>query len=140
MQTTALAVGSSAAISKTITETDIVLFAGLTGDLNPVHIDAVAAARSVFGGRVAHGILCGGLISAVLGMHLPGPGTIYLSQTLKFRGPVRIGDTVTARVEVVELMHDKGRARLSTTCSTQDGKVVIEGEAVVLLPEGSPAP
>ncbi|MBX6363182.1 MAG: MaoC family dehydratase [Gemmatimonadetes bacterium] len=133
-----LAVGQAAELSKTITETDVVLFAGITGDLNPVHVDRVAAERSPFGGRIAHGMLTAGLVSAVLGTRLPGPGSIYLSQTLRFTRPVRLGDTVTARVEVLELVPAKRRVRLATSCANQDGERVLEGEAVVLVPESSP--
>jgi 3-hydroxybutyryl-CoA dehydratase len=129
-----MAVGMAAEFAKTVTETDVVLFAGITGDLNPAHVDETAAARGRFGGRVAHGMLTASFISTVLAMRLPGPGTVYLQQTLCFTRPVRIGDTVTARAEVLELL-PKRRARLATTCRNQDGEVVVEGEAVVLLPE-----
>lgn len=127
-----LTVGDAAEMAKTVTETDIALFAGVTGDFNPVHIDAVAAEQSMFRGRIAHGMLSAGFISAVLGMRLPGPGSIYLSQTLRFTKPVRIGDTVTARVEVVELMA-KRRVRLATTCRNQHGETVVDGEAVIMV-------
>ena len=128
-----LSVGQAAELAKTVTESDIVLFAGVTGDFNPVHIDAEAAKQSVFGQRIAHGMLSAGFISAVLGMRLPGPGSIYLSQTLRFTKPVRIGDTVTARVEVVEVIAAKRRVRLATTCRNQNDEVVVEGEAVVMM-------
>lgn len=131
-----LSPGMSAETTRTVTETDVVLYAGITGDMNPVHMDEVAAAKSQFGGRIAHGMLTAGLISAVLGMKLPGPGAIYVNQTLRFTRPVRIGDTVTARVEVLEITVEKGRARLSTTCRNQDGKVVLDGEATVMVPKG----
>lgn len=130
-----LAVGQSATFSKTVTEADVVQFAGITGDLNPLHIDAVAAAGSRFGGRIAHGMLSAGLISAVIGMKLPGSGTIYLEQSLRFRAPVRIGDTVTARVEIVELIAKRRRVRLRTICEVEGGEVVIEGEALVMVEE-----
>jgi 3-hydroxybutyryl-CoA dehydratase len=126
-------VGQAAEFTKTVTETDVVLFAGVTGDLNPAHVDDVWAQASRFGGRIAHGMLSASFISTVLAMKLPGPGTIYLSQSLRFTGPVRIGDTVTARVEVAEVM-PKRRVRLTTTVRTHDGTQVIEGEAVVLAP------
>lgn len=129
-----LSVGQAAEFAKTITETDVVLFAGITGDLNPAHIDEVAAGHSRFGGRIAHGMLSAGLISAVLGTRLPGPGTIYLEQTLRFTRPVRIGDTVTARVEVAELIEKRRRVRLATTCRNQAGETVLEGEALVMVP------
>ena len=125
--------GDSASTGKTITEADILLFAAVSTDTNPVHIDAEAAAGSLFKERVAHGMLSAGLISAVLGTRLPGPGTIYLSQTLRFRAPVRIGDTVTATVTVTSLDAAKKRATLSTVC-TVAGRPVIEGEAVVIPP------
>ena len=126
-------VGDSAEMAKTVTESDIALFAGVTGDFNPVHIDAVAAEKSMFGGRIAHGMLSAGFISAVLGMRLPGPGSIYLSQTLRFTKPVRIGDTVTARVEVLEVITAKRRVRLATVCRNQNNETVVEGEAVVMI-------
>ena len=128
-----LAVGMSASVAKTITEADIVLYAAVSTDTNPVHIDAEAAERSIFKGRVAHGMLSAGLISAVLGTKLPGPGTIYLSQSLRFRAPVRPGDTVTATVEVTTLDPERKRATLKTTCLVK-GKPVIEGEALVQVP------
>ena len=124
-------VGDVAELAKTVTESDIALFAGVTGDFNAVHIDAEAAKKSVFGERVAHGMLSAGFISAVLGMRLPGSGSIYLSQTLRFTKPVRIGDTVTARVEVLEVLTAKRRVRLATSCRNQNGEVVVDGEAVV---------
>ena len=126
-------VGDAAEMAKTVTESDIALFAGVTGDFNPVHIDAVAAETSMFGGRIAHGVLSAGFISAVLGMRLPGPGSIYLSQTLRFTKPVRIGDTVTARVEVLEVITAKRRVRLATVCRNQKNETVVEGEVVVML-------
>lgn len=128
-----LRVGDAAEMAKTVTEADVVLFAGVTGDFNPVHVDAVAGERSMFGTRVAHGMLSAGFISAVLGMRLPGPGSVYLSQSLRFTKPVRIGDTVTARVEVLEITAAKRRLRLATTCRNQNGEVVVEGEAVVMV-------
>jgi 3-hydroxybutyryl-CoA dehydratase len=132
MNAESLSVGQSAEFAKTITEADVVLFAGITGDFNPVHVDEQAAAASRFGGRIAHGMLSASLISTVLGTRLPGPGAIYLSQSLRFTAPVRIGDTVTARVQVLEVM-EKRRVRLETTCRTQEGTVVVEGEAVVMV-------
>ena len=128
-----LHVGDAAELAKTVTESDIALFAGVTGDFNPVHIDALAAERSVFGGRIAHGMLSAGFISAVIAMRLPGPGSIYLSQSLRFTKPVRIGDTVTARVEVLEVLVAKRRVRLATTCRNQKGETVVEGEALVMV-------
>lgn len=135
MSIEALEIGRSAEFSKTITEADIVLYAGITGDFNPVRVSDVAAKRSRFGGRVAHGMLTAGLISTVLGTRLPGPGAIYVEQTLRFRRPVRIGDTITARAEVVELDVNNRRAILNTVCLDQNGKVVLDGRATVLVPE-----
>ena len=126
-------IGDKAVIEKTISETDVYLFAGITGDLNPAHVNEEAMKKTKFGGRIAHGILTAGFISAVLGMHLPGPGTIYLSQKLDFKGPVRIGDTIRAEVEVIEKLA-KGRIRLKTNCYIQDGTLVTEGEALVIAP------
>lgn len=134
----ALTAGMAAEMAKTVTETDVVLYAGITGDFNPAHVNAVEAAQSRFGGRIAHGMLSAGFISAVLGTRLPGPGAVYLSQSLRFTRPVRIGDTVTARVEVLEVITAKRRVRLSTTCTNQDGEAVIEGEALVLVPAAVP--
>jgi 3-hydroxybutyryl-CoA dehydratase len=128
-----LSVGQTASLGKTITEADILMFAAVSTDTNPVHIDAEAAKASMFKERIAHGMLSAGLISAVLGTRLPGPGTIYLGQTLRFRAPVRIGDTVTATVEITALDPAKQRATLKTTCAVA-GKPVIEGEAQVQLP------
>jgi len=127
-----LAIGQTAQISKTITESDIVLYAAISTDINPSHLDADYAASGPFGGRVAHGMLSAGLISAVLGNKLPGPGTIYLSQTLQFRHPVRIGDTVTAKAEVIALDPAKRRATLRTQCFVRT-LLVIEGEALVMV-------
>ena len=126
-----LQVGQTASVGKTITDADILMFAAVSTDTNPVHLDAEAAAQSPFKERVAHGMLSAGLISAVLGTRLPGAGTIYMGQTLRFRAPVKIGDTVTATVEVTGLDAEKKRATLKTTCTVK-GKVVIEGEATVL--------
>lgn len=130
-----LSVGQSAATTKTIGESDVYLFAGITGDLNPAHTNEVSASQTMFGGRIAHGILTAGLISAVIGMQLPGPGTIYVGQELKFLAPVHIGDTITATVTVKELNPEKNRAILDTVCVNQDGKTVIAGEAKVMPPK-----
>jgi 3-hydroxybutyryl-CoA dehydratase len=126
-------VGQAAEFTKTVTEADVVMFAGITGDLNPAHIDQAWAEASRFGGRIAHGMLSASFISTVLGMKLPGPGTIYLEQSLRFTAPVKIGETVTARVVVAEIL-PKRRIRLTTTVVKQDGTGVVEGEAVVLAP------
>jgi 3-hydroxybutyryl-CoA dehydratase len=128
-----LSVGQTASFGKTVTEADILLFAAVSGDTNPVHINAEVAAASMFKERIAHGMLSAGLISAVLGTKLPGPGTIYLAQSLKFRAPVKIGDTVTAKVEVTAIDPAKKRVTLATIC-TVGGKPVIEGEATVMVP------
>lgn len=129
-------VGDSASFGKTITETDISLYAGLTGDFNTAHINEEEAAKGLFGGRVAHGMLSAGLISAVLGTKLPGEGTVYLSQSLNFLKPVMAGDTVTAVCKVAEILNaDKGIYRLETKCVNQAGECVIDGEAVVKYKE-----
>lgn len=130
-----IGVGSKASLSKTITEEDVKLFSTITGDYNPLHLDEEYAKKTIFKGRVVHGLLSAGLISAVLGTRLPGPGSIYLSQTLKFTAPVRVGDTVTCEVEVIEKLEEKKLLRLKTTCKRQDGISVIEGEATLRLPE-----
>ncbi len=124
--------GMEASFSKTVTEADIVLFAGVSGDTNPVHIDEEAAKKSVFEGRIAHGMLTASYLSTVLGTRLPGPGCIYLSQSLRFKGPVRIGDTVTAIVRVKEVMMSKKRVILETLCQVK-GKDVLDGEATVMV-------
>jgi len=129
-----LKVGDAAEFTKTISESDVYLYAGLTGDLNPAHINEAYAEKTFFKTRIAHGMLPAGFISGVLGMKLPGPGTIYVKQELNFLAPVRIGDTITARAEVIEIVADKNRVRLRTTCANQDGKVVLDGEAVVSPP------
>jgi 3-hydroxybutyryl-CoA dehydratase len=130
-----LKVGDSAQISKTITETDINDFARVTGDFNPVHLDQAYAEKTMFKGRIAHGLFSVGLLSTVLGNILPGHGTIYLSQEAKFLAPVRIGDTIMAKVEVIELNLEKNRAKLRTTCMNQDGKIVVDGIAWAMPPK-----
>lgn len=128
-----LAIGQTARLGKTISEADILLFAAVSLDTNPVHMDAEAGAASMFKGRVAHGMLSAGLISAVLGTRLPGPGTVYLGQSLRFRAPVRIGDTVVATAEITALDPARHRVTLRTVCTVGD-TVVIDGEATVMLP------
>lgn len=128
-----LSIGQSAEYAKTITEADVLLFVAVSGDDNPVHINAEYAETTMFKGRIAHGMLSAGFISTVLGTRLPGPGTIYLGQNLKFKAPVRIGDTVTAKVTVTALDPAKKHVTLSTVCTVK-GKVVIDGEAVVMAP------
>jgi len=129
-----LKVGDRATRTKTITDADVQLFAKVSGDTNPVHLDDAYAAGTRFGRRIAHGMLTGSLISAILGNDLPGQGSIYLGQEFKFKAPVFIGDTITAVVEVISYREDKRIATLHTTCTNQDGVVVIDGEAVVIAP------
>ena len=124
--------GMAATYSKTVTEADVVLFAGVSGDSNPVHMDHEFAKDTVFKGRIAHGMLTASFISTVLGTRLPGPGCIYVSQNLKFRAPVRIGDTVRTRVVVTSVDMERGRVALETTCSVGD-TVVISGDASLMV-------
>ena len=130
-----LEVGQFAEHTKTVTETDVVMYAGITGDFNPMHVNQAYAEKTRFGGRLAHGMLTAGLISAVLGTRLPGEGSIYMSQSLRFMRPVRIGDTITARIEVIELLPDKQRVRLATSCRNQHQEKVLDGEALVMMQE-----
>lgn len=130
-----LSVGSSASFTKTVTEADVYLFAGISGDLNPAHINEEYAKNTAFKGRIAHGILGASFISTVLGMYMPGPGTIYMKQELKFLAPVRIGDTITAKAEVVDMIKEKNRVTLKTICTNQNGVLVIDGEALVSPPK-----
>jgi 3-hydroxybutyryl-CoA dehydratase len=127
-------VGDVAEATKTVSETDVYLFAGVTGDFNPAHMNETYAQKTFFKTRIAHGMLGAGFISAVVGMQLPGPGTIYITQELKFLAPVRIGDTVTARVEVMEIIAEKKRVRLKTECLNQEGTLLLAGEAMVSPP------
>lgn len=122
-------------LPKTITDTDIYLYAGISGDFNPAHVNQVEAEKGMFGKRIAHGMLSAGLISAVLGTMLPGPGTIYMGQELRFTKPVFVGDTITATITVAELIPEKNRAKLETVCTNQDGEVVIKGMATVMPPK-----
>lgn len=126
--------GMTASLEQTVSGEDVARFGEVTGDFNPLHFDAEFAATTVFRAPIAHGILSAGYISAVIGTRLPGPGTIYLSQQLKFRAPVRIGDTVTARVTVAAVDRARRRVRLETACLV-GGEVVLEGEALVMVPE-----
>lgn len=128
-----LKVGDSAEASKTIADEDVRAFAELTGDHNPVHLDEEYAASTRFGRRIAHGMLGASLISAVLANELPGRGTVYLSQTLRFTAPVFLGDTITARVTVKSVREDKPVVTLETVCTNERGERVVEGEAVVLV-------
>lgn len=127
-----LNIGDKASLSKTISESDIYQFAGITGDFNPLHVDAEYAKKSIFSERIAHGILTAGFISSVLAMKLPGSDTIYLSQNLIFRAPVRIGDTVIAEVEIIEKRDEKKIIRLRTQVRNQRDEIVIDGEAIVM--------
>jgi 3-hydroxybutyryl-CoA dehydratase len=127
-------VGNKASRSKTFTDEDVRAFAQISGDDNPIHLDDAYAATTRFGQRIAHGMLVSSLISATIAKELPGYGTIYISQSLQFKAPVFIGDTVTATVEVIKYREERHLATLATTCVKQDGTVVIEGEALVLAP------
>ena len=127
-------VGQSAELERTLTEADVMAFAALTGDYNPVHVDAVAAAASPFGERIVHGMLTASLLSTLLAMQLPGPGAIYVSQSVRFLRPVKFGETVTARVEITAIDPARLRLTLSTTIRNTRGKSVIDGEAIVQLP------
>lgn len=126
-----LTIGQSAETGKTVTEADIVMFAGVSTDVNAIHLNEEYAKTTMFGGRIAHGMMTAGFISAVLGNKMPGPGTIYVTQSMKFKAPVRIGDTVTAKVTVKEINLEKNRVLLDTIC-TVAGKVVVEGEALMM--------
>lgn len=128
-------VGDVSTFTKTVTESDITLFAGFSGDFNPAHINAVAAEQGMFGRRIAHGMLSAGFISTVLGTQLPGPGTIYMAQELRFVKPVFIGDTVTAICTVVERNEEKNRLKLETVVENQNGEKVITGFATVMPPK-----
>jgi 3-hydroxybutyryl-CoA dehydratase len=128
-----LTIGMTETLTKTIASSDVVGFAQLTGDRNPIHLSEHFAARTSFGRRIAHGLYTASLISAVLGTRLPGPGAIYISQTLNFRAPVKIGDTVVVSVTVAELIPERQRARLSCVCAV-DGQPVLDGEALVKVP------
>ncbi|BBE72288.1 MaoC family dehydratase [Oharaeibacter diazotrophicus] len=128
-----LAVGMRETYLKTVMDSDVIGFAQLSGDRNPIHLSEHFAARTRFGGRIAHGLYTASLISAVLGMRLPGPGAVYLSQTLNFKAPVRIGDVIAVSVEVVELLEKGARARLHCEARV-DAAVVLEGEAMVKVP------
>ena len=138
-----LALGMSEVLRKTIDSADVIGFAAVTGDRNPIHLSEHFAAKTPFGTRIAHGLYTASLISAVLGTRLPGPGAVYISQTLNFRAPVKIGDTVEVNVRVAELLPDKRRARLACTC-TVAGETVLDGEAWVKVPSkhsgGRPPP
>ncbi|MBT5571624.1 MAG: MaoC family dehydratase [Alphaproteobacteria bacterium] len=131
-----LEIGMTAVYARTIGPADLVMFAGISGDTNPMHLNEEYAGQTMFAGTIAHGMLCSSFISTVVGTRLPGPGCVYVSQTLKFKAPVRPGDTVTARATVTELIPQKKRVVLETICTVGD-KVVISGEAQVLVPQKS---
>lgn len=126
-------VGDKEWIRRTITEADIVNFAGVSGDFNPLHTDEEYAKTTMFHGRIAHGFFTATLITNVVGNKLPGPGSVYLKQDLRFMAPVRVGDTITAEAEVVEKIEEKQRVRLRTSCYNQEGKVVLDGEALLMI-------
>jgi len=128
-------VGDRAEMSKTVSESDVYLYAGITGDFNPAHVNEPYAEKTFFKTRISHGMLPAGFISALLGTRLPGPGTIYLKQSLTFRAPVRFGDTITASVEVVEVNAKRNRVRLATRCENQENVLVLDGEATVSPPK-----
>ena len=130
-----LRVGQSAVFSKTISESDVYLFAGITGDFNPAHVNQPYAEKTFFKARIAHGMLVAGLLSAVMANQLPGPGSVYIHQGLDFKAPVYIGDTVTARAEVLAIDHDANRVELKTTCINQGGDVVVDGRAIISPPK-----
>ena len=132
MRYSELTVGQTAEYARQITDREIKAFAEITGDFNPVHLDEEAAAKTRFGGRIAHGMLSAGLISAAIATTLPGPGSIYLAQTMRFTAPVRIDDPVTVTLTVTELL-SKNRLKLSTVCRNQHGDMVLDGEATILM-------
>jgi 3-hydroxybutyryl-CoA dehydratase len=127
-----LKVGMTASYAKTVTEADVILFAGISGDNNPVHVDEEFATQTRFKGRIVHGIFSAGLISCVAGTRLPGPGAVYVDQSLRFRAPVRIGDTVTAVCTIREINQERSRVIMDTVCTVK-GKVVVEGSATFLV-------
>ena len=130
-----ISIGQSASFAKTITETDVYMFAGISGDLNPAHVNEEYAKNTMFKGRIVHGMLGASLISTVLAMKLPGPGTIYLKQDLKFLAPVRFNDTITATLTVKDLVVEKNRVVLDCVVTNQDGVTVISGEATAMAPK-----
>ncbi len=127
-----LELGMNAIFAKTITEADIVLFSGITGDMNPVHVNEEFAKDTMFKGRIAHGMLTGSLISTVLGMKMPGPGCIYIGQTLNFKAPVRPGDTAVAHAEIIKINKDRKRITMATKVSVNE-KIVLDGEAKMMV-------
>ena len=131
-----LNIGDKASLTKQITESNVLRFAEVTGDRNPIHLDPEYASKTRFKERIAHGMLTASLISAVISTRLLGPGNIYVSQSLAFKAPVKLGDVIQAEVELIEKIPEKNRVRLKTTCRNQDGTVVIDGEAIVLPRRG----
>ncbi|MDU1911180.1 MaoC family dehydratase [Fusobacterium sp.] len=127
-----LKIGMKAQVTKTITEADVILYAGITLDINPAHLNEEYAKKTIFKHRIAHGMLTAGLVSAVLGTKLPGEGSIYMGQELMFTAPVYFGDTITATAEIIELIPEKNRVILLTTCTNQDGKEVLKGQAKIM--------
>lgn len=127
-----LKIGMKAQVTKTITEADVILYAGITLDINPAHLNEEHAKKTIFKHRIAHGMLTAGLVSAVLGTKLPGEGSIYMGQELMFIAPVYFGDTITATAEIIELIPEKNRVILSTICTNQDGKEVLKGQAKIM--------
>ena len=130
-----LKIGETVEFSRTVAESDIIRFAEASGDSNPIHMDQAYAEKTPFKGRIAHGVMALAFISNVLGNILPGRGTIYVSQEAHFLAPVRIGDTITTRVEVLEFFPEKNRVKLKTTCTNQDGKLIVDGAAWVMAPK-----
>ena len=130
-----MTVGMAAERTRVVSDELVRAYAELTEDFNPLHVDDEIANKSRFGGRIAHGMLSAGLVSAVLGMDMPGPGALWLTQSIKFTRPVMVGDTLTTRVEVIELMPAKRRARLATTCRNQKGETTLDGEALIQMME-----
>jgi 3-hydroxybutyryl-CoA dehydratase len=130
-----MTVGMAAERTRVVSDALVRAYAELTEDFNPLHVDDEIANKSRFGGRIAHGMLSAGLVSAVLGMDMPGSGALWLTQSIKFTRPVMVGDTLTTRVEVVELMPAKRRARLATTCRNQKGEMTLDGEALIQMME-----
>ena len=127
-----LKIGMKDSISKTVTETDVIMYSGITLDTNPAHLNEEYAKETVFKKRIAHGMLTAGFVSAVLGTKLPGEGSIYMGQELRFTAPVYMGDTITAEAEIIELIPEKNRVILRTTCTNQEGKVVLDGKAKIM--------
>lgn len=130
-----ITIGQTAEYSKTLTEQDIVMFAATSGDTNPVHLDAEFAATTPFEGRIAHGMWTGGLISAAIALNLPGPGSIYLGQSLSFRKPVMLGDTITVTLEVLEKQDKRRTVIINCIAKNQNNKIVVKGEATVMAPD-----